>query len=216
MQPQMKLERRDSWQEAWQLSLEYTVADLRAADLADRCAKSGATLNATGDAAELTFLGARYRITPPEFDVARADSDAAVPITDKILLLHYLATAGGKPVSGEWMTFGEVPGGDQYLPVFRARSLDRLVAAFEGREDELIHAGERMGATPAEHGDVSVVVEAFPRVPVAAVLWRGDDEFSASGAFLFDKCTPDYLPAEDMVVIATKVVGMLMRRGRVS
>ncbi len=215
MKVEHRLQRRDSWQEAWQLSLDYTVADLRAGDLAKQCARSGSVLTADGDV-EITLLGNVYRITPPDFDVARIDSDAAVPITDKILLLHYLATASGKPVSGEWMTFGEVPGGDQYLPVFRARSLDRLVAAFDGREEELTAAGEDIGGKAAEHGDVSVVAHAFPRVPVAAVLWRGDDEFSASGAFLFDKCTPDYLPAEDMVVLATKVVGMLIRRGRVS
>lgn len=197
------------------MSLDYTVADLRAGDLAERCAKSGSALRPDGSI-DVTFLNNVYRVSPPSFDVARADGDAAVPITDRILVLHYLATAGGKPVSGDWITFGEVPGGDLYLPVFRARSLDRLVAAFDGREDELTAAAASIGGVPAEHGDVSVVIEAFARVPVAAVLWRGDDEFPASGAFLFDRSTPDYLPAEDMVVLATKVVGMLLRRGRVS
>ena len=212
----MKPQRRDSWQEAWQLSLDITCADLRAADLADRCAKSGATLSAADGAVEVTFLNRLYRVTPSDFDVALAGSESAVSITDKILILHYLSTAGGKAVTGEWMTFGEAPGGDQYLPVFRARSLDQLVRAFDGREDDLTAAAEAMGGRPAEHGDVSVAIDVFPRVSVAATLWRADDEFPASGGFLFDKCTPDYLPTEDMVVVASKVVGMLMRRGRAS
>jgi hypothetical protein len=58
-----------------------------------------------------------------------------------------------------------------------------------------------------------VRLEALPRVPLAAILWRGDDEFPPTGNLLFDASVTHYLPAEDMVVLAGTAVGRLCGKG---
>ena len=200
---------QDSWQLAWELAFEQTAEELRQADLAERCEKSRADWHPGDGEAELEFLNRVYRVQPPEFDVVGPEVGEEVPLTEKILLLHYLKTASGVPLSGEWITFGEVPGGEIYLPVFRARSIDRLVRGFTGREEMLFEAAQSIGGVPADFGDVSVQIQALPRVPVAVILWRGDEEFSPSGNLLFDATVTEYLPMEDIVVLAGMVASRL-------
>jgi len=207
----MSLLRRDSWQEAWQLAVELTVEELQQADLEERCAKSGGIWKPEEGTAEITFLNREYHIRPPEFEIVLAPGEEQVPITERILILHYLKNATGVPPSGEWITFAQVPGGDLYLANFRARSVDRMLRAFSGREETLVEESSAIGGLEAAYGDVSVHLLALPRVPVALVLWRGDEEFSASGNLLYDATVTQYLSTEDMVVLAGTVVSRLCR-----
>ena len=206
----MSLLPRDSWQEAWASAVALTVVALQQADPAERCARSGAAWNAAEQAIEVDLLARRYRIQLPDYTVVAVDG-GEVPQTEKILILHYLQTASGAPVTGEWIGFAQVPGGELYLGPFRARSVDRLVRAFAGREADLLSVGAALGAVPSDLGDVAATLTALPRVPLALVLYRGDDEFPPSGNLLFDASVTRYLPLEDMVVLAGMAVGRLVR-----
>ena len=84
-----------------------------------------------------------------------------------------------------------------------------MVRSFNGKEEALVEAARTIGGTELNLGDVSVQVQALPRVPVAVTLWRGDDEFSPSGNLLFDASVTKYLPMEDMVVLAGMVASQL-------
>lgn len=200
---------QDSWKVAWELAFGQTVEELRQADLSGCCEKSGARWRSDDGIAEVELLNRVYQVHPPEFEVVGPEIGEAVPITDKILLLHYLHKASGVPLAGEWISFDKVPGGEIYLPVFRARSIDRLVRGFGGREEMLLETAQAIGGRPAEFGDVSVRIEALPRVPVLVILWRGDEEFSPSGNLLFDATVTQYLPMEDIVVLAGMVATQL-------
>ncbi|MBI2503171.1 MAG: DUF3786 domain-containing protein [Candidatus Latescibacteria bacterium] len=203
----MSLSLRDSWQEAWQAALALAVEGLQRAEVREQCARSGARW---GDGVvELAFLNRVYRVRPPDFAVSLATGGTEVPLTEKILILHYLQTASGAPLRGEWISFAQVPGGEFYLPNFRARSVDRLVRTFADRETALFGAAAALGGSAAGFGDVSVQLPVLPRVPVALVLWRGDEEFAPSGDLLFDAAVAEYLPVEDMVVLAGMTVGRL-------
>ena len=51
----------------------------------------------------------------------------------------------------------------------------------------------------------------FPKVPVAVVVWAGDDEMDGSANVLFDRSAPLHLPVEDLAEIGTLVLDMLSR-----
>jgi hypothetical protein len=203
------LPQRDSWQEAWELAVDLTVAELRRADLAERCRKSGAALRDPAGPAALDFLGQTYLLQPPDFSVTRDGRE--VHITERILLLHYLRNATGKAPTGRWISFAEVPGGQLYMKNFQARSVDRLLRAFGGREQDLLPAAGSVGAQPADLAEISFSVQALPMVPVALAMWRGDDEFPASCNMLFDATVTDYLSIEDTVVLAGIVAGNICK-----
>ena len=200
---------QDSWQKAWGTAVGLAVEALNEGDFGARCALSGANWKADEGVAELLFLGRLYQVRPPEFDVVLVAEGEEAPIREKILLLHYLQTASGAAPAGEWIAFEQVPSGELYLGNFKARSVDRLARAFGGREEMLVEVAGEIGGNRAEHGDVSVELRPLPQVPVLLVLWRGDDEFPAAGNLLFDARVTEYLPLEDMVVLAEMVATRL-------
>lgn len=66
---------------------------------------------------------------------------------------------------------------------------------------------------PGVFGDMSFLVRAFPRVPVAFVYWAGceEEEMKPSANVLFDESAPSYLSTEDLIVLADLGVGILKR-----
>jgi len=158
----------------------------------------------------LHFQNQRVVVTWPGFRFRNEESQEDLPIQQQILLLHYLHGAwasSGPAAAGEWISFQEVPDGRFYMDAFNKRAKIPLVQAFGAKPDLMVDLAKKLyGAKPFDQGDFSVVVRALPLVPVALILWRGDDEFPAEGNLLFDKTVPRILSAEDIAWLAGMVV----------
>ena len=146
-------------------------------------------------------------VTPiPEFYGAHAPTGYHIPSVLKEL-------QEGARGSMQELVDQEVPDGKFYLDAFLKRARNPMLQAF-GERPELLRdlAADIYGATPIEYGDVSVAFRALPLVPVALILWRGDDEFPPEGNVLFDESIPDILPSEDIAWLAGTIVYPLMGR----
>jgi hypothetical protein len=179
--------------------------------IADR---SGATFQAEGENRAilvLTFLNRDIAISWPELEFRFKGTDEEVPIQQQVLILHYLNGASGPGVQGEWVAYQEVPDGKFYLDAFQRRAKIPLVKAFGRHPEKLLSVTRQVyGARPFDHGDCSVVVQALPRVPVALILWEGDDEFPPEGNLLFDRSISEILPAEDIAWLAGMIIYPIM------
>jgi len=201
-------------QENYQLARQMAVENLRQADLRGRASCGGGAyrLEAGGkERIEIKYLGQDLVFAFPEGNIAAA-SGFPLSLREEIFLLHYLERASGSALGGEWISFGEIPGGAFYQPVFAQRCQTAL-AKFFGQEPETIRslAGEWQGESLVL-GDVGIRLWVLPRLPVALVLWRGDAEFPAEGKVLFDSSVSRYLPVEDIVVMAETVVWKLVKK----
>lgn len=153
----------------------------------------------------LTFLNQEYRIKHPSGEVYRSGGED-VPIVNKILILHYLNSSKGIPVRNKWISFKELPSGQIYIDPFYNRAIRPLINIFGEKPEQMIKAGKILGGKEGGMGDASITIPAFPLVPVAYIIWRGDDEFPPSGNILFDESAPDHLPTEDYAVLASTIV----------
>jgi len=126
------------------------------------------------------------------------------------LIFHYLLGAwrsSGVKITGDWIAYREVPDGRFYLAAFLKRAKNPLVRAFgeqPGRLVELAKSGFDSGAF--DQGDHSVILHPLPLVPLALVLWQGDEEFPSDGNILFDRSIASILSAEDIAWLAGMVV----------
>jgi len=179
--------------------------------VADQC---GATFEATADgntSLVLNFLNREVLISGPNWDLSFKDTGDEVPIQQQVLILHYLNGAAGVNVAGEWIAYQEVPDGKFYLDAFLRRAKNPLVQAFGGHPERLLPVTREVyGAKPFEQGDHAVVVQAFPLVPVALILWEGDDEFPPEGNLLFDRSISEILSAEDIAWLAGMIIYPIM------
>jgi hypothetical protein len=192
------------YEQAHAVSHELAFEKLRRADLADLCSKSGA-VQFSADAIRLPFLGREYLVDRRLGQVTLYPDTEPVPIAERLLILHYLTTAGGAPPAGEWVAFKELPDGMLYHSTFYKRTVKLLLKKFGAAPAKLADAAAKIGGVPVGMGDAAVTVQAFPRVAVTLVLWRGDDEFPPEGSVLLDRGIAGYLPTEDIVVLCQTI-----------
>jgi hypothetical protein len=180
-------------------------------DAAGQCRRSGALYLPAEKAAVVRHLARDYRINLNDGEVAYADSAEAVPVRDKILILHYFTRASGTPLTGEIITYKELHEGINYYPTFFKRAIEPIVNRFGADPSRLVATAGALGARQADLGDAAVIVDAFPRVPLTIVLYRGDREFGPDGNILFDSTIPEYLPTEDITILCELIAWRLVR-----
>jgi len=204
-------------QENLPLARRLAVEGLCQTDLKERAARSGASYERGRDGeekVEFRYLGRELSVTFPEGAIVTPNGLGPIPLREEILILHYLEKASGARLAEQWASFSEIPGGAFYHSVFLVRCKSPLIKFFGDAPETLLSVAGEMGGEPLSLGDVGVRIPAFPFAPLALVLWRGDAEFSAEGSVLFDASVSEYLPVEDMVILAETVVWKLIRRNR--
>ncbi len=163
----------------------------------------------------LDFLNREMAVTWPDLDFSIKGSEEEVPIQQQVLLLHYLLGAPEAKVQGDWIAYQEVPDGKFYLDAFLRRAKNPLVQGFGNRPELLLELAKKAyGARPLDQGDVSVEVQALPLVPVALILWKGDEEFPPEGTILFDRSISLILSAEDIAWLSGMIIYPLLGMAR--
>ncbi len=153
------------------------------------------------DRLSLRCLGQDYLVSYPEGAITTASGE---PVDEHlaILLLLYLTEAQGRPVEGRWIAFEQISGGAGYIASFRGRVVAPLLRTFGQRPEALLEAAAALDGSALDLGDAAVALAALPRVPIAFVLWCGDDEFTPSASVVFDASVAGYLDAEAVTVLA--------------
>jgi len=159
----------------------------------------------------IEFLNRKIDISWPDFVFSESADGKEVPIQQQVLILHYLNMANDVELSQEWIAYQEVPDGKFYLDAFVRRAKNPMVQGFGNNPELLVKlTAEVYGATPMEQGDSAVKIQALPLVPVALILWKGDDEFPPEGTILFDRSISQVLSAEDIAWLAGMIIYPLL------
>jgi hypothetical protein len=201
----------------YRMALEITEREIRERNPLHLCRLSGALFTGQGgDAAviELQFLNRMITITWPDLSFSQ-DQEGEVPIKEKVIILHYLNGVKREQTGEEWISYKDIPSARFYLDAFNRRVKEPLMDAFGEQPDRLVSCAKALyGATASSFGDVSVVIQALPRVPVILALWKGDEEFPPDGAILFDRSMQDILSAEDISELSSMIVYPLVAKAR--
>jgi hypothetical protein len=160
------------------------------------------------------YFGQRRRVMWPEVTVTPAEGGTELPLTEQILILHYLQTTSGMEPEGVNIDFKQVPQGGFYWSAFVSRAVKPLLMTFGNDTEFYLQVATAMGGTPEAMGDAAARFLAFPLVPVIHVLWRGDEEFDPEASILFDTTIPGHLSTEDIAALAGASVYRLMAAAR--
>lgn len=152
----------------------------------------------------IPYLGTTHFVSYPDGHVSSRDGDP-VTIGERIILLHYLLTSDGSPLTGEWLNFRQLPGGLLYLSAFESQCTTPLSGEFGYNLARFVAAAEAIGGERTRIGDASFLFRALPRFPVICILWLGDDELPPAASFLFDASAAHYLPTEDVAVLCDEI-----------
>lgn len=123
--------------------------------------------------------------------------------------LYYLINAHDISFSGRLIRPENVRGGGHFFRGSHLLPLDGLADIYKNGKDDFIKRGLELGGQLSNHGDASILLLPFPRVPVILILWLEDEEFPARADILFDSTAEIHLPL-DIIWSAAMMSIMLM------
>ncbi len=194
--------------------MAFKIARERLANIKNiekQCRNSGARYFPAKKSIVIVHLNHAYKIRLADGEISFTDSNEVVPVRDKILILHYFIHAKGTPLTGKLITYKELQEGINYYPTFFKRALEPVINNFKDEPERLPETASALGGRKTDYGDIAVTIEAFPKVPLTIVLWRGDKEFAPEGNILFDSTIADYLPTEDVTILCEIIAWKLVR-----
>lgn len=190
-------------------ALRALVSAMQTADLVSMAENGGGSLTASPEEAiDVTYLNCSYRATRTGVTSLRGDVPS---VSVKILLLIYLTRATGRPESGVWISYRDLPN-----TVSKSKSFEdaaaRVAGAFSGAADRLEHAVRSLGGRPADSpsADLAFLIEVLPRVSVLLLFWDEEEEFPARVSLLLDRMVLDYLDQEAIVFMAEALAARLL------
>jgi hypothetical protein len=209
---QLDLKQQENYETAHRLAVSrFAELDFRL-----QCQKAGAELVGNGSTlqARLRFLDRTLLVSHPSGEIVTENGED-VPLWEKIITLHYLIHAQGTSPSGELVTYNDIPDGRLYYPNFVKRTSDILLQAYGPKPEALIQAALKLGGIERPGlVDGAVTIPALPRVAYVFIIWKGDAEFDPQINVVFDRNISDYLPAEDITVLASMIAVKLMKAGK--
>jgi hypothetical protein len=123
------------------------------------------------------------------------------------LLTKYASTCAPVRV-GKLVNFKDFSGGYAYENAFYRRVVEPIVTLFSKNPQDMLKAAELLGGKRLEHGDYSVEIEAFPKIPLTIILWA-DEELPSTANVLFDESSGKTFNAEDLAWLSDLTIWRL-------
>lgn len=161
------------------------------------------------------FFNRTFLISHPEGHIEPADGKGPYPGWLHLVILHYLLGADGRAVADEWITYRQLPGATFFETRFVNMASAPLTRRFGGDIEGFRRAGLALGGEPISRtGDAGFRFLALPRIPMACVLYLGDEEVQPSVSVFFDASASAYLPTEDLSLVGSYLNAMQRLAGK--
>jgi len=187
---------------------------LSALDPVEVCTRAQCSYDGTDRAYTVAVWGQDYRVYPHLMQVAPAvvGSKRLHPYFD-LFIVHYLLGAQAIEPAGQWISEKDIPGGATFFRGPHAIPTESLSGRFGNDLSAFKSRCEQLQGLPLDLADAACVFTIAPRIPVAVLYWRGDEEFPAEARLLFDRTIARHLAADIVFAVA---VGICERLGAAS
>ncbi|HIS30715.1 MAG TPA: DUF3786 domain-containing protein [Candidatus Limivivens intestinipullorum] len=154
----------------------------------------------------LKSMGYDIEVSYPQFHITPELNE-----WHQLLLLHYMDMADSAPLTGQLMSFGDLPGGMVRGGGFDRQSERALSQRLGNASPALVKkACEDLGAEIFDsNADLSGVFSVFPYYPITLKLWFADEDIPGSGKLLLDKSANRFLSVEDAVTAGSLLLDAL-------
>ncbi len=157
----------------------------------------------------LPVLNQKYLILPAEQKVFCMHGDFCEEENLRdyfylMVLLYLLNAQEGEPTR-TWISEKEMKGGTTFFRGPHALQVDELKNAFGRNPDAFGRAGRRLGGVELLFGDKAFALSVLPKVPLAYVLWKADQEFPAQVTVMFDSTIQKHFSLDGIWCIVAEV-----------
>ena len=173
------------------------------------CHRTDATYSSERKGYILPILNQKYLIVPGEQKIfcMRGDFCEEEELRDYfylMVLLYLLDAKVGEPTR-TWISEKELKGGTTFFRGPHALRVEELQSVFGKSPEAFMQAGRRLGGVDLFFGDKAFSLTVFPKVPLAYVLWKEDEEFPARVTFMFDSTIQNHFSLDGIWCIVSEV-----------
>ncbi len=126
----------------------------------------------------------------------------------KILLLHYIRTAGKGDLTGTWVSYSQLKGGTVKISSFQRECEEPLRELFDrdfGKASMLLSRvdAKKQDGFPTPNAWKTYLL---PKMPVLILYWPEEEEFASKVKILFDSTADRFLDAESIIFLVEGLV----------
>ena len=157
----------------------------------DVCNRTEAIYNPTKEGFVLPVYNLRYLILPKIKKIVRLEWNDQ-PVEEELepffylMVLAYLTEAKQIKPTHTWISEKDLKGGATFFRGPHRLQVEELENLFGRHSEAFLNAGRKLGGSEILYGDKAFSLEVFPKVPLAFILWKGDEEFPPRIGVLFD------------------------------
>jgi hypothetical protein len=167
----------------------------------DVCNRTEAIYNPTKEGFVLPVYNLRYLILPKTRKILRVEWNDQ-PVEEELhhffylMVLVYLTEARDIKPSHTWVSEKDLKGGATFFRGPHSLQVEDLENLYGKNPDAFLNAGRKLGGCEILYGDRGFALEVLPKVPLAYILWKGDQEFPPRIGVLFDSTVESHLPLD--------------------
>ena len=143
--------------------------------------------------------------------VGKDAKEDELPLPFQAVLAYYFHTSDGTSLTGQWVSFADLPDGRMYNSAFQGYSGDEMVKVFGLDMDAFKSACEKSGGVATPSGDAGYIFYALPCLPMLVNYWCGDEDFPSSCKILFDSSASHYLPTDVCAILGSMLTRKVIK-----
>lgn len=127
-----------------------------------------------------------------------------------LFMIHYLLKSKEIETCNEWISEKDIPGGTTFFRGPHEIPTNLISSRFNNDINKFKKICEQLQGVPLDMADAAYGFSIAPRIPVAVLYWRGDEDFPAESKILYDRTITEHLASDIIYALA---VGICERLG---
>ena len=178
----------------------------------DVCRRASCEYDDINDLFILSVWGKEYGIFPNQFKIKCMDNKIqSLHDYFYLFIIHYLLTSKEIEITNEWISEKDIPGGTTFFRGPHEIPTNLISFRFNNNINEFKERCEQLHGSPLNMADAAYRFKITPRIPVAVLYWKGDDDFPAESKILYDRTIAEHLASDIVYALA---VGICERIGK--
>jgi len=148
-------------------------------------------------------FGQTIQISYPEGQIINTGSETSHSLDKRLLLLNYLSYAKNLPLSGQWVSYRDLPSGNVFYPHIKKYAIEALGDFFSSCDKNILRQSLIEMGFDLIQAKADITAKGFfaPKIPILLHFWEGEEEIPSACQILFDSTISEQMHIEDSAAL---------------
>ena len=176
------------------------------------CRRAKCQYNKESSSYTLRVWGEDYLVKPSSLKITRLGlRSAEIDDLFGLFIVYYLLKCKDLEIEHNWISEKDMPGGVTFFRGPHAIPTELITNKYSGLIKEFNQRCRLLNGQTLDMADSACSFSITPRIPIAVLLWDGDDDFPAEAKILFDRTITEHLTLDIVyslaVVVCQRIAG---------